>query len=201
MGEGDLVKDIDKKERQSTYKLNTDEYQEPSEESRELFLGEWKFRKIVGAVIVLSFLFLVFFRPGISTDAANKTVSGRISNYTSAGEKMFLDEVNAGIVAKEFTVSGLKEGDGGGAKMLIWDFNHEDGDQVQILVNGQPIHEPFVLTNSPAAFSVPAVCVVTIEGVRDGGGGISYAVKFPQKKMTIFNVVPLNGINTYHLVP
>lgn len=190
------------KNQQNQYDTDQELISEDEEnKNRELFLGEWGFRKIFGVVAMLSFG-LMFFEGGFNTDQENlNAVKNRISYNTQAGETLFDTETNANINAKDFEITGLGVGeDGGNAKMLIWDFNLEDGDEVQVFVDGKPAHEPFILTNDPVAISIPANCIVTIKGVKDGGGGISYAVKFPQKKMTIFNVVPVNGSNSYKLI-
>ncbi|GAM12821.1 hypothetical protein [Mesobacillus selenatarsenatis] len=134
-----------------------------------------------------------------SEGSAEEVVANRISKSTLAGETPFTDETNAGITAKDFEVT---VGDSGGdAKMLIWDFNSEDNDEVQILVNGQPLKEKLILANNPAAISIPVPSTVTVKGLKDQGGGISYAVKFPNDKVTYYNVVGMNAGNTYTVRP
>ncbi|WP_079504957.1 TMEM165/GDT1 family protein [Mesobacillus jeotgali] len=134
-----------------------------------------------------------------SEGSAEEVVANRISKSTVAGETPFTDETNAGIAARDFEVT---VGDSGGdAKMLIWDFNSEDSDEVQILVNGQPLKEKLILANNPAAISIPVPSTVTIKGLKDNGGGISYAVKFPNDKITYYNVVSVNAGNTYTVKP
>lgn len=134
-----------------------------------------------------------------SEGSAEEVVANRISKSTLAGETPFTDETNAGITAKDFEVT---VGDSGGdAKMLIWDFNSEDNDEVQILVNGQPLKEKLILAHNPAAISIPVPSTVTVKGLKDNGGGISYAVKFPNDKVTYYNVVSVNAGNTYTVKP
>lgn len=134
-----------------------------------------------------------------SEGSAEEVVANRISKSTLAGETPFTDESNAGITAKDFEVT---VGDSGGdAKMLIWDFNSEDNDEVQILVNGQPLKEKLILAHNPAAISIPVPSTVTVKGLKDNGGGISYAVKFPNDKVTYYNVVSVNAGNTYTVKP
>jgi hypothetical protein len=72
---------------------------------------------------------------------------------------------------------------------------------VQILVDGKIIQDSIVLTNTPVAFTVPVPGVITIKGIQDQGGGFTYAVKFPQTRLTCFNIVAVNGVNTYTLLP
>ncbi|MEI5905868.1 hypothetical protein WAK64_02150 [Bacillus spongiae] len=134
-----------------------------------------------------------------SEGSAKEVVANRISKSTMAGETPFTGETNAGITAMDFEVT---VGDSGGdAKMLIWDFNSEDSDEVQILVNGQMLKEKLILANNPAAFSIPVPSTVTIKGLKDNGGGISYAVKFPNDKITYYNVVSVKAGNTYTVKP
>jgi hypothetical protein len=134
-----------------------------------------------------------------SEGSAEEVVANRISKSTLAGETPFMDETNAGITARDFEVT---VGDSGGdAKMLIWDFNSEDSDEVQILVNGQPLKEKLILATNPAAISIPVPSTVTVKGLKDNGGGISYAVKFPNDKITYYNVVSVNAGNTYTVKP
>ncbi|MCA1054203.1 hypothetical protein LCM10_04325 [Rossellomorea aquimaris] len=134
-----------------------------------------------------------------SEGSAEEVVANRISKSTLAGETPFTDETNSGITPRDFDVT---VGDSGGdAKMLIWDFNSEDHDEVQILVNGQPLKEKLILATDPAAISIPVPSTVTVKGLKDDGGGISYAVKFPNDKITYYNVVSVNGGNTYTVKP
>lgn len=134
-----------------------------------------------------------------SEGSAEEVVANRISKSTLAGETPFTEETNAGIIARDFEVT--VDESGGDAKMLIWDFNSEDDDEVQILVNGQPLKEKLILANNPAAISIPVPSTVMIRGLKDHGGGISYAVKFPNDKITYYNVVSVNAKNTYTVKP
>jgi len=85
--------------------------------------------------------------------------------------------------------------------MLIWDFAAEDGDQVEILVNGQQVRAPFVIKHAPVAVDVPVGAVVEVRGVVDGGGGgITYAVNFPELPRSILNSAEAGSANKYTLV-
>ncbi|MEK3916341.1 hypothetical protein [Paenibacillus sp. FSL H7-0331] len=134
--------------------------------------------------------------PTLGSNVINKE---QISSQVAAGTVLFNKEENPGLQAKDFKVNELKQG--GPAKLVIWDFNVQDYDEVQIFVDGKPIHNSVVLTHTPAEFSVPVPSVVTIKGISDKGGGITYAVKFPTNNLTYFNVANVNEINTYTLVP
>lgn len=169
------------------------------EQEKEIFRGEWSFRKIIGLLTIILLISSFFFSSDPSGEEAISIVKSRQSESVQAGSQLIDNETNAGIKPKDFEIKGFE--DGGNAKMLIWDFNSEDKDELQVFINGEPTSEPFILTNTPVAFSVPASAVVKIKGIKDSGGGISYAVKFPQRKKTIFNIVSINGFNTYTLVP
>lgn len=65
------------------------------------------------------------------------------------------------------------------SRMLIWDFAAEDGDIVEVRVNGKTINSRVHLLNEPKAIEIPVPGKVEIIGVKDGVGGITYGVKFP----------------------
>ncbi|WNF23467.1 hypothetical protein [Mesobacillus jeotgali] len=188
----DLVHDID-------HQTGFDE----EEQQPEVIYHEHSHRKPVffGTIlaVVLATGLSMLLGSYTSEGSAEEVVANRISKSTLAGETPFTDESNAGITAKDFEVT---VGDSGGdAKMLIWDFNSEDHDEVQILVNGQPLKEKLILAHNPAAISIPVPSTVTVKGLKDNGGGISYAVKFPNDKVTYYNVVSVNAGNTYTVKP
>lgn len=173
------------------------------EEQPEVIYHEHSHRKSVFFGIILAVVLAIglsMISGGYTSEgSAEEVVANRISKSTMAGETPFSDETNAGITAKDFEVT---VGDSGGdAKMLIWDFNSEDNDEVQILVNGQPLKEKLILAHNPAAISIPVPSTVTVKGLKDNGGGISYAVKFPNDKVTYYNVVSVNAGNTYTVKP
>jgi len=146
--------------------------------------------------IVTSFIITSYQDEG----TAQEVVANRISSSTVAGETLFEDEMYANIEARDFEVTNAGS-EGGEARMLIWDYNLEDLDEVAILVDGVPVKEKLILTEDAAAISIPVPSTVTIRGVTDKGGGISYAVKFPNNKMTYFNVVTVGQANTYTVLP
>jgi hypothetical protein len=161
-------------------------------------------RKSIGwtSLIVIGLAMLgSFFTTGFSDEGtAEEVVANRISTSTSAGETLFEDESNANIEARNFEVSNAGP-DGGEARMLIWDFNKVDLDEVSILVDGVPVKEKLILSENAAAISIPVPSTVTVSGVKDLGGGISYAVKFPNNDTTYFNVVSVGQTNTYTVLP
>jgi hypothetical protein len=192
-----------KLKKDTEYELDNQWAGEEEEAELEIIYHEHSHRKPVffGTIlaIVLAIGLSVVSGGYSSEGSAEEVVANRISKSTIAGESLMTDETNAGITAKDFEVT---VGDSGGeAKMLIWDFNSEDNDEVQILVNGQPVKEKLILANNPAAISIPVPSTVTIKGLKDFGGGISYAVKFPNDKITYYNVVSVNAGNTYTVKP
>lgn len=199
-----MVKKKTKEEKEkSIYKREPDGIDEEQEEQPEIIYHEQSHRKPVfyGTIIAIALAILFGTLSGgySSEGSADEVVANRISKTTIAGETPFTEEVNSGITARDFEVS--MSDSGGDAKMLIWDFNLEDDDEVQIIVNGQPVKEKLILTNNPTAISIPVPSTVTIKGLKDNGAGISYAVKFPNNELTYFNLVSVGGGNTYTVKP
>jgi len=156
----------------------------------------WASLIIIGMAILGSFFTTSFSDEG----TAEEVVANRISKSTTAGESLIKNETNANIKAKDFEVTNAGS-DGGEARMLIWDFNKVDLDEVAILVDGVPVKEKLILSENAAAISIPVPSKVTITGVKDLGGGISYAVKFPNNETTYFNVVSVGQTNNYTVLP
>jgi len=156
----------------------------------------WSALTIVGIAILSGFLTTSFSDEG----TAEEVVANRISTATEAGENLFTEETNANIEARDFEVTNAGS-DGGEARMLIWDFNLVDFDEVAVLVDGVPVKEKLILSENAAAISIPVPSTVTVRGIKDVGGGISYAVKFPNNKSTYFNVVTVGQSNTYTVLP
>jgi hypothetical protein len=156
----------------------------------------WSALTIVGIAILSGFFTTSYSDEG----TAEEVVANRISTATEAGENLFTEENNANIEARDFEVTNAGS-DGGEARMLIWDFNLEDFDEVAVLVDGVPVKEKLILSENAAAISIPVPSTVTVRGVKDLGGGISYAVKFPNNKSTYFNVVTVGQSNTYTVLP
>lgn len=84
--------------------------------------------------------------------------------------------------------------------LLIWDYAAEDGDWVQLFFEGEPLGPPFMIENAPKTFRVPVGGTFEVLGVRDGGGGITYAVHFPDLRMSVRNGTGAEQRNTYHLL-
>ncbi|TGL61701.1 hypothetical protein [Leptospira sarikeiensis] len=85
------------------------------------------------------------------------------------------------------------------ANIFVWDFADEDGDEIEILINGTSIVQDLQIKNEAKLFKIPVPSVVEVKGIKDGVGGISYAIQI-QGKSTYFNLVEPGKINKYTLV-
>jgi len=194
-----MQEDLKKKKRKQRPDVTKEE-----QELQELIPNQSKVTKALWMATLFTFVIAIvtsFIITSFQDDGtAQEVVANRMSSSTVAGETLFEDEFNANIESRDFEVTNTGS-DGGEARMLIWDYNLEDLDEVAILVDGVPVKEKLILTNDAAAISIPVPSTVTIRGVADNGGGISYAVKFPNNKMTYFNVVTMGQANTYTVLP
>ncbi len=92
---------------------------------------------------------------------------------------------------------------GGSVNLYVWDYAAEDGDYVQVIFNGKPLGDAFMIKHAAKIIPldiVPGVPVkLQVKGVKDGGGGITYAAMFHYKQhhFTYFNMAPMGGNNTY----
>ena len=179
-------------------------HEEEMNQESELIPHQSLIKKSVWSVsivcLVIAFLTSFFVTSFLDEGTAEEVVANRLSTSTSAGEKIFEQETNVNIEPRDFEVSNVGA-DGGEARMLIWDFNLEDFDEVSILVDGVPVKEKLIISNNAASISIPVPSTITISGVKDNGGGISYAVKFPNNKTTYFNTVTVGQSNTYTVLP
>ncbi|MGV8980871.1 hypothetical protein [Clostridium sp.] len=82
----------------------------------------------------------------------------------------------------------------------IWDFAAEDGDEVQIINNGNPLGKEIILMNMAKTVIVPINGKIEVKGIKDGGGGITYALYVKETGETYFNNAPINGVNTYTII-
>lgn len=151
-----------------------------------------------GVALALGILGFVF-AGGSSVDtsqAAENALSNQVSAELAAGTILLSDDEE--LTAQDHTIvhSATEEE----TKIWVWDYAAEDGDYVQVLVNGAPISDSFMIKHKPKEFTVPAVGAVEIKGIKDGGGGITYAVRYDVNGTNYFNTAPLNGQNKYELV-
>ena len=131
-----------------------------------------------------------------TTDAAKKALADKVSTSLAAGTVLLAKDENIG--QQDYTIT--HKYDQNDTKIWVWDYAAEDGDYVQILVNGTPVGEAFMIKHKPVEITVPAVGEVQIKGIRDGGGGITYAVRYDLNGTNYFNSAPEGEFNTYTLI-
>ena len=56
-----------------------------------------------------------------------------------------------------------------------------------------------MITHKPKELIVPGTGEVQIKGIKDGGGGITYAVRYEINGTSYFNGTPEGELNTYTL--
>lgn len=152
------------------------------------------FRMAVGILAIAAIVYTGFFgRAGAANYKAN-LVSGKLDGI-NAGEMLSKNTVK--LDAKDFTVDTGKGY--GKIELSIWNFvDKEDGDYVQVFVDGSPQGEAFSIRHKPVKVSVPDKAVIQVRGIRDGSNnGITYGVTFSKTGETYLNTVPLNAENTY----
>lgn len=178
----------------------------PTDSSNKYETNESKFTKRIkrGAGIFLAV--------GIITMIAYATIGSSSSVNTSADAKAALEThmsttLTAGtrILAKDETYIGgdltiTHSSNEDETTIYVWDYAAEDGDYVQITVDGTPLGDPFMIKNTPVTFSVPTTGEITVIGTRDGGGGITYGVYYEVNQTTYFNGMNQGGDNTYTLI-
>ncbi len=155
--------------------------------------------KEFGLVCMAIFIVGCFFVP-IATvdesDAARKALADKVSTTLSAGTILLSKDEDIG--QQDYTITHTY--DKSETKIWVWDYASEDGDYVQILVNGAPLSDVFMIKHRTTVFTVPAESEIQIKGIRDGGGGITYAVRYELNNTTYFNSAPEGESNTYTLI-
>ena len=156
--------------------------------------------KFTGLVLAGLFVVAMFFMPtstSVNTsDDAKQALESGMSTQLSIGVRILTDDQNLAGQDLTITHSSPKEEN----KIHIWDYAAEDGDYVQILVDGVAICDPFMIKNKPVEFTVPTTGEVQILGTRDGGGGITYAVHYDVNGTTYFNGTDVGNGNLYTLI-
>jgi hypothetical protein len=148
--------------------------------------------------IVLCLVVLIFSNTSSidTSDAAKDALANQVSTTLSTGTILLNEDEE--LDQQDYTIT--HNSDEGEAKIWIWDYAAEDGDYVQVLVNGTPVSDAFMIKHKPVEFTVPATGIIQIKGIKDGVGGISYAVKYDLNYTTYFNIAPLGEFNTYTLI-
>ncbi len=155
--------------------------------------------KVFGGICVALFVAAMIFSstPSVNTtDAAKNALADKVSTSLAAGTVLLAKDENIG--QQDYTITHkYNQND---TKIWVWDYAAEDGDYVQVLVNGAPVTEAFMIKHKPVEITVPAVGEVQIKGIRDGGGGITYAVRYDLNGTNYFNSAPEGEFNTYTLI-
>lgn len=128
-------------------------------------------------------------------DLTEEELTTGICNSIEAGQIIILDKENR--ESRDFTLENEENKDN--TTLYIWDYADQDGDYVQLFVDGTPISDVFMMKNTPREFTVPTKSNIQIKGVRDGAGGITYAIKYSLNNKTYLNNAPEGGMNSYKL--
>lgn len=159
--------------------------------------GKRKTKSIVmTGILCLALLVSGFFlsAPSESTLKSDAIKAG-YSTQLSTGS--VLSQREEQIVQQDYTIAHKVQQES--TKIYVWDYAAEDGDVVQVFVNDVPVTEPFTIYNAPQIITVPSTGLIQVKGIRDGGGGITYAVHYELNGTTYFNNAPEGGFNTYTL--
>ncbi len=151
------------------------------------------------ALLVLVGVAMIFAPKTEAADVSasvKSALSEQVSTSLSAGAILLTNDEK--LTAKDYTITHSSEQDD--TKIWVWDYAAEDGDYVQVIVNGVPLGDAFFIKNKPVELTVPSVALIQVKGVRDGGGGITYAVMYELNQTTYFNSAPIDGVNSYRLV-
>ncbi|NIZ41266.1 hypothetical protein PVA45_07645 (plasmid) [Entomospira entomophila] len=149
---------------------------------------------VIGAIVSM---FMISSDPVIDTSPlAQEALSSGISQYLAIGS-LLLAADQEGMVQDPIIIH---DGTAESTQIAIWDYAAEDGDYVEVWADGVLVTPAFMIKHRPLIMNIPIGSTVTIRGIRDGGGGITYAVNYGVNHTTYFNTAPLNGENTYTFV-
>ena len=156
--------------------------------------------KIAGTIFAILFVaccFLMPTSPSVNTsDDAKAALENFMSTNLEIGVRLLSEDNN--ITGQDLTITHSSPSTEN--KLHIWDYAAEDGDYVQILVDGVALGDPFMIKNKPKEFIVPTTGEIQILGTRDGGGGITYAVHYEVNGTTYFNGMDVGKGNLYTLI-
>lgn len=127
---------------------------------------------------------------------ATEALKTHVSTALGAGTVLLSKDEN--YVGGDMTITHSSNAET--TKIWLWDYAAEDGDYVQVLVDGKALGDPFMIRNKPVSFTVPSVGKIQVNGTRDGGGGITYGVYYELNHTTYFNGMDVGGDNLYTLV-
>lgn len=150
---------------------------------------------IICTVIGVASMFLTNTSTVDTSETAKSALENKVSTAISAGTVLLAEDKN--VEAKDHTIT--HKSDAKDTKIWVWDYAAEDGDYVQVIVDGTPKGEAFMIKHKAKEFTVPSVSTIEIKGIKDGGGGITYAVRYDINGISYFNGTPEGDGNTYTL--
>ena len=154
---------------------------------------------ILMGLAVVSLILGMMFSTSESVDTsenAAKAIKDRMSTSLAAGTRVLDKDDN--YVGGDLTITHGSKADE--TTLYIWDYAAEDGDYVQVIVNGTAMGDPFMIKNKPVTYKVPTVGTIEVIGTRDGGGGITYGVYYEMNNTTYLNGMNMGNGNVYTLV-
>ncbi|MBO9597688.1 MAG: hypothetical protein J7559_07705 [Cohnella sp.] len=134
-----------------------------------------------------------------SSGVTLKDVQANGYGAAKAGHVLVQADADASLTARDYRIE-MEQGTTT-SRVLIWDFAAEDGDVVTVKASGEVVASNVGIFHKPALVEVPVPSVVEIVGVKDGGGGITYGIKFPSAvgSRAYFNAAPEGSANKYTL--
>ena len=156
--------------------------------------------KATGLVLMALFAVSIFLAPSSASvntsEEAVQAVESGMSTQLPIGVRILTDDEN--LAGQDLTITHSSPSEE--SKIHIWDYAAEDGDYVQVLVDGVAIGDPFMIKNKPVVYTVPTTGEIQVLGTRDGGGGITYAVHYEVNGTTYFNGTDVGDGNLYTLI-
>ena len=128
-------------------------------------------------------------------EAATEALESGSSRTLKLGARLASSDDETSSEPKDYTVEGTANGDT--TKLYVWDYAGEDGDYVQVIVDGEPISEEFMILHKPREFDIPTKGTVQVKGIHDAGGGLTYAAHYDLNGESYFNNAPEGVLNTY----
>lgn len=130
------------------------------------------------------------------SNASEEALEHHVSTELAVGTRLLQTDEN--MTGQDYTIAHSSTENS--TKLYIWDYAAEDGDYVQVLVDGTPLGDPFMVKNKPIKYTIPSIGEVQVFGTRDGGGGITYAVHYDVNGTTYFNGTDVGSGNLYTLI-
>lgn len=157
-------------------------------------------RFIIGITALGLFAGAIFFTNNTSTINIDQIQMNGIGSSISAGSFIAGTTDDLSLQQRDYTIEINK--DASSNRALIWDFAAEDGDVVTIMADGVLIAENIEIKHKPYVFYMPVPSKVEVIGVKDGGGGITYAVKIPGAvdDKVYFNAAEVGSSNVYTFI-